>query len=158
MLIPTIALWYMMKHNVYRKVDITHLLLIRKRKEIFYLTTHSIHFIYGYMVLDIWSTQIVREESRCCHMGYFSDLQQGIFYMHHPHRQDRTYNSRWIVGSILHGVNPLSYFSFQPVPHDWCNKDCGMCYPVCGMVHIKEPLLLIGKSSPCGGSGFPLTI
>ena len=28
-----------------------------------------------------------------------------------------------------------------------------MCYPVCGMVHIKEPLLLIGKSSPCGGGG-----
>ena len=27
-----------------------------------------------------------------------------------------------------------------------------------GMVHIKEPLLLIGKSSPCGGSGFPLTL
>ena len=27
-----------------------------------------------------------------------------------------------------------------------------MCYPVCGMVHIKEPLLLIGKSSPCSGS------
>ena len=47
-------------------------------------------------------------------------------------------------------------FSFQPVLHDWCNKDRGMCYPVCGMVHIKEPLLLIGKSSPCGGSGFPL--
>ena len=30
-----------------------------------------------------------------------------------------------------------------------------MCYTVCGMVHIKEPLLLIGKSSPCGGSVFP---
>ena len=26
-------------------------------------------------------------------------------------------------------------------------KGCGMCYPVCGMLHIKEPLLLIGKSS-----------
>ena len=64
----------------------------------------------------------------------------------------------WVVGSILHGVDPLSYFSFQPVVHDWCNKGCGMCYPVCGMVHIKEPLLLIDKSSPCGGSGFPLTI
>ena len=25
----------------------------------------------------------------------------------------------------------------------------------CGMVHIKEPLLLIDKSSLCGGSGFP---
>ena len=55
-------------------------------------------------------------------------------------------------------VDPLSYFSFQPVLHDWCNKGCGMCYPVCGMMHIKEPLLLIGKSSLCGGSGFPLSL
>ena len=35
---------------------------------------------------------------------------------------------------------PLSYFSFQPVLHNWCNKGRGMCYPVCGMVHIKEAL------------------
>ena len=53
---------------------------------------------------------------------------------------------------------PLSYFSFQPVLHDWCNKGCGMCYPVCGMVHIKEPLLLIDKSSLCGSSGFPFSL
>ena len=33
-----------------------------------------------------------------------------------------------------------------------------MCYPVCGMMHIKEPLLLIKKSSPCGGSRFPLSL
>ena len=65
---------------------------------------------------------------------------------------------QWVVGSIFHGVNPLSYFSFQPVLHDWCNKGRGVCYPVCGMMHIKEPLLLIGKSSPCGGSGFPLSL
>ena len=65
---------------------------------------------------------------------------------------------RWVVGSNLHGVDPLSYFSFQPVLHDWCNKGRGMCYPVCGMMHIKEPLLLIGMSSPCGGSGFPLSL
>ena len=65
---------------------------------------------------------------------------------------------RWVVGSILHGADPLSYFSFQPELDDWCNKGRGMCYPVCGMVHIKEPLLLIGKSSPCGGSGFPLLL
>ena len=51
-------------------------------------------------------------------------------------------------------VDPLSYFSFQPMLDDWCNKGRGMCYPVCGMMHIKEPLLLIGKSSQCGGSGF----
>ena len=33
-----------------------------------------------------------------------------------------------------------------------------MCYPVCEMVHIKEPLLLIDKSSLCGGSGFPFSL
>ena len=56
-------------------------------------------------------------------------------------------------------VDPLSYFSFQLVLHDLCNKGRGMYYPVCGMMHIKEPLLLIGKSSPCGGnSGFPLSL
>ena len=55
-------------------------------------------------------------------------------------------------------VDPLSYFSFHPVLHDWCNKGRGMCYPVYGMMHIKEPLLLIGKSSPCGGKGFPLLL
>ena len=65
---------------------------------------------------------------------------------------------RWVIGSILHGVDPLSYFSFQPVLHDWCNKGRGMCYPVCGMVHIKEPLLLIDKSSLCGSSGFPFSL
>ena len=53
----------------------------------------------------------------------------------------------------------MSCVSFQPVIHDWCNKGRGMCYPVCGMVYIKEPLLLIGKSSSYGESGFPsLTI
>ena len=54
-------------------------------------------------------------------------------------------------------VDPLSYFSFQSEVHDWCNKGYGMFYPVCGMVHIKEPLLL-GKSSPCSGSGLPLSL
>ena len=71
---------------------------------------------------------------------------------------ERSLMVRWVVGSILHGVDPLSYFSFQPVLHDWCNKGRGMCYPLCGMVHIKEPLLLIDKSSLCGGSGFPFSL
>ena len=33
-----------------------------------------------------------------------------------------------------------------------------MCYPLCGMMHIKEPLLSNRKSSPCGGSRFPLLL
>ena len=60
---------------------------------------------------------------------------------------------RWVVGSIPHGVDQLSYFSFQPVIHDR-----GMYYPVCEMMHIKEPLLLIGKGSLSAGSGFPLSL
>ena len=48
-------------------------------------------------------------------------------------------------------ADPLSYFSFLSVLRDWCNKGLGMCYSVCGMVHIKEPLLLDGKSSRCSG-------
>ena len=48
------------------------------------------------------------------------------------------------VSNSCHGLTPeLSYFSFQLVFHDWYNKGCGMCYPVCGMMHIKEPLLLL---------------
>ena len=62
------------------------------------------------------------------------------------------------IHSALYFTNPLSYFSFQPVLHDWCNKGRGMCYPVCGMVHIKEPLLLKEKSSPCGSSRFPISL
>ena len=51
----------------------------------------------------------------------------------------------WCHGSSNRSfmVDTLSYFSFQPVLHDWCNKSRGMCYPVCGMMHIKEPLLII---------------
>ena len=70
-------------------------------------------------------------------------------------------------GSIGRQIDPswwtqLSSFSFQPVLHDWYSKGRGICYPVCRMVHmvhIKDPLLLIGKSSPCnGGSGFHLLL
>ena len=64
--------------------------------------------------------------------------------------------ARWVVGSIPHGGH-IELFLVKPVLHDWCNKGCGRCYPVCGMVHIKEPLLLIEKSSPCG-SGFVLSL
>ena len=33
-------------------------------------------------------------------------------------------------------VDPLSYFSFQPVLHDWCNKGRGMCYPNQKVAHV----------------------
>ena len=46
---------------------------------------------------------------------------------------------QWVIGSIPHG-GPIELF-LVPVSAP-------------GMMHIKEPLLLIGKSSPCGSSGF----
>ena len=58
----------------------------------------------------------------------------------------------WCDQSFM--VDPLSYFLFQPVFHDWCN----ICYPVCGMMYIKEPLLVIGNSRPYGSSRFPLSL
>ena len=33
-----------------------------------------------------------------------------------------------------------------------------VCVILCEMVHIKEPLLLIDKSSLCGGGGFPFLL
>ena len=51
-------------------------------------------------------------------------------------------------------VDPLSYFSFQPVFHDWCNKGRDVCYPVCGMVHIKEPLLLNERVAHVAAASF----
>ena len=73
-----------------------------------------------------------------------------------------------VVRAFAHGAmghridpswgEPIELFSLQPVLLDWCNKGRGMCYSVCGMMHIKEPLLLIGKNSLCGGSGFPFSL
>ena len=65
--------------------------------------------------------------------------------------------NRSIVGSILlSGPScSLGYFPFQPVVHNWFIKGRGMYCSVYGKVHIKDPLLLIEKSSLCGGSGFP---
>ena len=37
---------------------------------------------------------------------------------------------------------------------DWCNKCRGMCCPVCVMVHIKEPLLLIERVAHVAAAGF----
>ena len=57
--------------------------------------------------------------------------------------------SRSINLSNRHEEITIELFLAPAVLHDWCNKGRGMCYPACGMVHIKEPLLLIDNSSLC---------
>ena len=64
------------------------------RKEMFYLTTHSTHFIYGYMASDIWlrTILIVRKETRCRHIGYSFRLSARVLLYAPSHRQDSTYH------------------------------------------------------------------
>ena len=65
------------------------------RKEMFYLTTHSTHFIYSYMASYIWlrTILIVRKKTRCCHIGYSFRLTARVLLYAPSHRQDSTYHS-----------------------------------------------------------------
>ena len=64
------------------------------RKEMFYLTTHSTHFIYGYMASDIWlrTILIVRKETRCRDIGYSFRLTARVILYAPSHRQNSTYH------------------------------------------------------------------
>ena len=65
-----------------------------REREMFYLTTHSTHFIYGYMASDIWlrTILIVRKETCCRHIGYSYRLTARVRLYARSHRQDNTYH------------------------------------------------------------------
>ena len=65
-----------------------------REREMFYLTTHSTHFLYGYMASDIWlrTILIVRKETRCRHIGYSYRLAARVLLYAPSHRQDNTYH------------------------------------------------------------------
>ena len=65
-----------------------------KGKEVFYLTMHATHFIYGYMVSDIWlrTILIVRKETCCRNIGYYFRLTARVLLYAPSHRQDSTYH------------------------------------------------------------------
>ena len=108
----------------------------------FYLTTHSTHFIYGYMASDIWlrTILIVREETRCRHIGYSFRLAARVLLYAPSHRQDSTYHglcytSRGALagtrnssmgppheGSIRRPIAPwANALSYVPLPSvGWC--------------------------------------
>ena len=115
------------------------------------------------------TTQIAREETRCHHTSYSFRLAGRVLLYASSNRQNNTNQGLCYIicatpaGHNIHKHNrhfvELYYFKFkfQPEHHNWCNKSRGMYYPACGIVHIKNPLLLVGKSRPCsGGCGFPL--
>ena len=137
----------------------------------FYLTTHSTHFIYGYMASDIWdsTTQIAREETRCRHMGYSFRLTARVLLYAPSHRQDSTYhslcyNSRGaLAGTRNSSIGPPHEGSIRRPIAPWANTLTMELHlapgvtktVVCAiLMHIKELFLLIGKSNPMAAADF----
>ena len=81
----------------------------------FYLTTHSKRFIYGYMASDIGlrTILIVRKVTRCHHIGYSFRLTARVLLYASSHRQDSTprpllhqswstgWNKKYLNGSTM---------------------------------------------------------
>ena len=65
-----------------------------REREMFYLTTHSTHFIYGYMASDTWlrTILIVRKETRCRHIDYSYQLTARVLLYAPSNRQNNTYH------------------------------------------------------------------
>ena len=64
-----------------------------------------------------------------------------------------------MVRAFAHGamgrrIDPSKRGPIELFLHDWCNKGRGMCYPFCGMVNIKEPLLLTDGVAYEAAAGF----
>ena len=74
--------------------DYLKIMEMEMEMEMFYLTTHSTHFIYGCMASDIWlrTILIVREETRCRHIGYSFRLTARVLLYAPSHRQGSTYH------------------------------------------------------------------
>ena len=79
----------------HRQDNTYHSLCYAREREMLYLTTHSTHFIYGYMASDIWlrTILIVRKETCCHHIGYSYRLTARVLLYAPSHRQDNTYHS-----------------------------------------------------------------
>ena len=103
--------------------------LTRGRKEMFYLTTHSTHFIYGYMASDKWqkTIQIAREETRCGHIRYSYRLTARVILYAPSHRQENTYHglcytSRGaLAGTRNSSMGPHHEGSTRPPIAPWAN-------------------------------------
>ena len=126
--------------------------LIGREREMFYLTMHLTHFIYGYMASDIWlrTILIVRKETRCRHIGYSYRLTARFFYMHHP--TDRiTHTTAFLTPvvehllerEIAHWVHPMKDRSDDPSHHErtlylWATS-CSLVSLVCTNIPPPQP-------------------
>ena len=110
-----------------------------------YLTTHSTHFIYGYMASDIWlrTILIVRKETRCRHIGYSYRLTARVLLYTPSHRQDNTYHSLCytsrgaLAGARNSSMGPPHEGSIRRPTVPWANALPLSYVP---LVAAKEPL------------------
>ena len=147
-----------------------------RSKEMFYLTTNSTHFVYGYMASDIWlrTILIVRKETRCHHIDYSLRLTARVLLYAPSHRQDSTYHSLCYTsrgalaetrnssmgspheGSIRRPIAPwanalpLSYVSLLSglESDSWEFLICQVC--VCVGDSASRNTVQMGNGSPCG--------
>ena len=95
----------------------------------FYLTTHSTHFIYSYMASDIWlrTILIVRKETHCRHIGYSYQLTARVLLYAPSHRQDNTYHSLYytsrgaLAGTRNSSMGPPHEGSIRRPTASWAN-------------------------------------
>ena len=99
-----------------------------REREMFYLTTHSTHFIYGYMASDIWLRPIliVRKETRCRHIGYSYRLTARVLLYAPSHRQNTyhglCYTSRGaLAGTRNSSMGPPHEGSIRRPTAPWAN-------------------------------------
>ena len=121
------------------------MMVVEGRKEMFYLTTHSTYFIYGYMASDIWlrTIPIVRKESRCGHIGYSFRLAARVLLCATSHRQDSTYHGLCytshgaLTGTTNNSMDPPHEGSIHDVD-DGDNDDDSDLIMMVVMVNDKE--------------------
>ena len=139
------------------------------RKEMFYLTTHSTHFIYYYMATDIWlrTILIVRKETRCRHIGYcFRLTARVILYTHHP--TDRIAHTtafvtpvveHWLERETAQWVHPMKDRSDDPPHHErtllprsyisLLGRDCKSLFCLTTPLEHIDFYLIIGYWTSC---------
>ena len=81
-----------------------HIPYVQGRKELFYLTAHSAHFIYGYVASNIWqrTTRIERKPDTAT-WGYL--FQQEFFYMHYTTGRTTPILEHWLEQEIAQWVH-----------------------------------------------------
>ena len=128
------------------------------RNEGFYLTMHSTHFIYGYMMHQTYIMVKDYSDSERANLllphGLFFLINSKVFYMHHP--TGRIALNMTFVAPIME-----HWLEWKIAP--WAKALTTELYlaPIEQSELFTEQWalgLLIGKSSLCGSSGFPLSL